>query len=70
VHRAIQVRFGGTIVSTCPSTCHQVALDLRPDGMDSFTLEPPGFQVHRWNGQRLFSYTVNIGTFDGPFPFH
>ncbi len=70
VHRAIQTRFGGTIASACPSTAHQVALDFRPDGMDSFTLEPPGFQLHRWNGSTLFSYTVNVGDFDGPFPFH
>jgi Icc protein len=70
VHRAIQIRFGGTIASACPSTAHQVAIDLRPDGIDSFTLEPPGFQLHRWNGSRLFSYTVSVGEFDGPFPFH
>ena len=70
VHRAIQVRFGGTIASACPSTAHQVAVDLRPNGQDSFTLEPPGFQLHRWNGSTLFSYTVNVGAFDGPFPFH
>ncbi len=70
VHRAVQTRFAGTIVSACPSTAHQVAIDLRPDGMDSFTLEPPGFQLHRWNGRTLFSYTVNIGDFAGPFPFH
>jgi Icc protein len=69
VHRAIQIRFGGTIASSCPSTAHQVALDLRPDGQDTFTLEPPGFQVHRWNGRVLFTYTVNVGEFDGPFPF-
>ena len=70
VHRAMQIRFGGTIASACPSTAHQVACDLRPDGVDSFTLEPPGFQLHRWNGSTLFSYTINIGNFAGPFPFH
>jgi 3',5'-cyclic AMP phosphodiesterase CpdA len=70
VHRAIQVRFGGTIASACPSTAHQVACDLRPDGMDAFTLEPPGFQLHRWNGRALFTYTVNVGEFAGPFPFN
>ena len=69
VHRAIQIRFGGTIVSTCPSTAHQVALDFRPRGIDSFTLEPPGFQVHRWSDGVLFTYTVNVGAFDGPYPF-
>ena len=48
----------------------RTVIDLRPDGIDSFTLEPPAFQLHRWNGSRLFSYTVNVGDFDGPFPFH
>jgi 3',5'-cyclic AMP phosphodiesterase CpdA len=70
VHRAIQLRFGGTIASACPSTAHQVAADFRPYGADSFTLEPPGFQLHRWNGTALFSYTMNVGEFPGPFPFH
>ena len=70
VHRPIQIRFGGTIASACPSTAHQVSCDLRPDGKDSFTLEPPGFQLHRWNGSTLYTYTVNVGEFPGPFPFH
>lgn len=70
VHRSTQVRFGGTIASSCPSTAHQAALDLRPDGLDSFTLEPPGFQLHRWTGRSLFTHTLNIGRFDGPFPYH
>ena len=70
VHRSTQVRFGGTIASSCPSTAHQAALDLRPNGIDSFTFEPPGFQLHRWNGHLLFTHTLNVGTFAGPFPFH
>ena len=56
VHRSTQIRFGGTIVSSCPSTAHQAALDLRPDGIDSWTLEPPGFQLHRWYGGVVHSY--------------
>jgi 3',5'-cyclic AMP phosphodiesterase CpdA len=70
VHRPIQIRFGGTIASACPSTAHQVACDLRDDGMDAFSLEPPGFQLHRWNGRTLYTYTVNVGDFPGPFPFN
>ncbi len=70
VHRSTQIRFGGTIASSCPSTAHQQALDLRPDGIDSFTLEPPGFQLHRWARGRLFTHTLNIGEFAGPFAFH
>jgi 3',5'-cyclic-AMP phosphodiesterase len=69
VHRATQIRFGGTIVSSCPSTAHQSALDLRAHGIDAFTLEPPGFQLHRWTGRLLFTHTLNVGEFAGPFPF-
>jgi hypothetical protein len=47
-----------------------VALDLRADGMDSFTLEPAGFQLHRWTGRALFTHTLAVGRFEGPFPFH
>ena len=70
VHRSTQIRFGGTIASSCPSTAHAAALDLRANGLDSFTLEPPGFQLHRWVGGILFTHTLNVGKFDGPFPFH
>jgi len=70
VHRSTQIRFGGTIASSCPSTAHAAALDLRANGLDSFTLEPPGFQLHRWAGGVLFTHTLNVGRFEGPFPFH
>ncbi len=48
VHRAIQARFAGTIASICPSTAHQIALDLREDAAGGYTFEPPGLQLHRW----------------------
>ena len=70
VHRSTQFKFGGTIASTCPSTAHQSYLDLRADGADTFSMEPPGFQLHRWTGGRLYTHTLSIGNFAGPFPFH
>jgi len=71
LHRAIQVRFGGTIASTVPSPAHQVRLDLAPDAASSWVLEPPGFGLHALSaGGRLVSHTVASGTYDGPFPFH
>ena len=70
LHRSIQVRFHGTIASTCPSTAHQVTLDLRPDAPSAFTMEPPGYQLHHWNGAQLVTHTACIGEFDGPYPFH
>ncbi|HKW80100.1 MAG TPA: phosphodiesterase [Casimicrobiaceae bacterium] len=72
LHRAIQVRFGGTIASTCPSPAHQVALDLDADAPSRFVLEPPGYELHWWDAARarLVSHTAFIGDFAGPYPFH
>jgi 3',5'-cyclic-AMP phosphodiesterase len=71
LHRAIQVRFGGTIAATVPSPAHQVCLDLAPDAASMWALEPPGFGLHALpaNG-RLVSHTLASGQYDGPFPFH
>ena len=71
LHRAIQVRFGGTIAATVPSPAHQVCLDLSPEAASTWTLEPPGFGLHALApGGRLVSHTVASGQYDGPFPFH
>ncbi|MBY0317549.1 MAG: phosphodiesterase [Reyranella sp.] len=70
-HRPVTVRWGGTIGSVAPSTAHQVTLDLVPDGgPSSFTMEPPGFHLHVWSKDSgLVTHGVNIGRFEGPFPF-
>jgi 3',5'-cyclic AMP phosphodiesterase CpdA len=69
LHRPITVRFAGTVASTCPSPAHQVALDLAVDAADNYILEPPGFQLHWWNGRALVTHTAYIGDFAGPYPF-
>ena len=69
LHRSITVRFGGTVASTCPSPAHQVALDIAPDAPDNYVMEPPGFQLHWWNGSQLVTHTAAIGEFAGPHPF-
>ena len=70
LHRSIQCRVAHTFASTCPAPCHQVALDLRPDGFAGFALEPPGYQLHCWiEGSGLVTHTAVIGEFDGPYPF-
>jgi 3',5'-cyclic-AMP phosphodiesterase len=69
LHRPITARFAGTVASTCPSPAHQVALDIAPDAADDFILEPPGYQLHWWNGSQLVTHTAYIGEFDGPYPF-
>jgi 3',5'-cyclic-AMP phosphodiesterase len=71
LHRPIQYRFGGTIASTCPSTAHQVALDLSRDAASQFKMEPPAFQLHAWQeGMGVVSHTAYIGDFAGPYPFY
>ncbi|WP_019654290.1 phosphodiesterase [Variovorax atrisoli] len=72
LHRAIDVRFGGTIASTSPAQAHQVCLDLAPDADSAWTLEPPSFRVHAWSarGRRLVTHLAASGSFEGPYPFH
>lgn len=71
LHRAIDVRFGGTVASTCPSTAHQVSLDLAPDARSTWTLEPPGFRLHALCASGiLVSHLACCGTHEGPYPFH
>lgn len=70
VHRPIQVRWNGTIVSIAPSTAFQVALDLDPEGPASWVPEPPAFQLHLWRpGAGLVSHTVYVGDFGTPQRF-
>ncbi|HJS32314.1 MAG TPA: phosphodiesterase [Alphaproteobacteria bacterium] len=62
VHRAMQVRWAGTVASTCPSTAHQFALDLRPRQPAMWTDEPPGYQIHVWLAAAgLVTHTGAIG---------
>jgi 3',5'-cyclic AMP phosphodiesterase CpdA len=71
IHRPIQMRFGGTIASVCPSPAHQVALDLAPDAPSRFMMEPPGYQLHQWSeANGIVSHTAFIGAFAGPYPFY
>ncbi|MEI2416645.1 phosphodiesterase [Orrella sp. JC864] len=70
VHRTIFRRFAGTIASCCPSTAHQIVLDLRPDAPSAFVMEPPGYQLHSWQDGALVTHHGVIGQYAGPHPFH
>jgi len=70
LHRAIDVRFGGTIASTAPGPAHQVALDLAPDAASAWLLEPPCFRIHAWSEGCMVTHLAFVGEFDGPHPFH
>jgi hypothetical protein len=59
------------MASTTPSPAHQVALDLSADAPSQFVMEPPGYQLHKWQPDTgLVSHTAFIGRFDGPYPFY
>lgn len=65
MHRAITAEAGGRVATVSPSVAHQVALDLVP-GISAerpplFEMEPPAFQLHRWDGVRLVTHTVTVG---------
>ena len=62
-HRTVHARFAGTVASVCPSTAHQLVADLTPGADIRFTFEPPAFQLHFWNGQRVVTHTVVIDDF-------
>lgn len=71
LHRAIDVRFAGTIASTTPSPAHQVTLDLAKDAASTWVLEPPAFRVFGWSPpEGLVTHLAFVGPHDGPFPFH
>lgn len=71
LHRAIDVRFAGTIASTSPAPSHQVTLDLKDDAASTFTLETPGFRILAWSEDTgIVTHLAQVGDFDGPYPFH
>jgi len=63
VHRTAHARFGGTTVSICPSSAHQLQLDLRPGADIRFTYEPSSYQLHLWNGTQLVTHTCVVDEF-------
>ena len=70
VHRFMQLRFGGTILCTAPSTTTAIALRLRADAVPASHVEPPAMLLHHWRPEvGLVTHFVPIGTFPGPFPF-
>lgn len=59
IHRAIHTCAFGVPVSSCPSTAHQVAADFLA-AEPLLSMEAPGFQLHRWDGAKLTTYTISL----------
>ncbi len=71
LHRTIYTGFAGTVASTAPSPAHQVCLDLQEDAVSAWIMEPPGFHLHAWTGNKtLLTHVVAVGAYEGPYPFH
>jgi hypothetical protein len=62
-HRTIHARFAGTVASVCPSSAHQLQLDLVPGADIGFAFEPSAFQLHLWNGSELVTHTQVVDEF-------
>jgi 3',5'-cyclic-AMP phosphodiesterase len=63
-HRNIVARFASTVASVCPSTAHQLVLNLAPDADIRFAYEPSAFQLHLWNGSSLVTHTQLVEDFE------
>jgi len=65
IHRPIVRRFAGTVACTCPSTAHQLGLDLPPQTRLTVAMEPPAAMIHCWlgDGAGLVSHLSVIGSY-------
>ena len=70
VHHAFTTRFAGVPLAVCPSVAPQLVVDLRaidpeqPDGRAMIVADPPGYALHRWNGDGLV--TAFMAVTDAP----
>jgi 3',5'-cyclic AMP phosphodiesterase CpdA len=70
IHRFMQLRFGGTMLCTAPSTTTAIALRAWPEAKAASFIEPPALLLHRWTDSTgLVTHLVPIGSFPGPFSF-
>jgi 3',5'-cyclic-AMP phosphodiesterase len=66
VHCTMQRRFHGTLPITCPSTAHQLFLDLQRPERLAVVMEPPACLLHVWSDTTgLVTHTSLIGEY-GP----
>ncbi len=64
LHRSIEKKFYGTIAQICPSTAHQVTLELENKDRLATILEPPACLFHYWNDDEgLVTHTSYIGDY-------
>jgi len=70
IHRFMQLRFGGTMLVTAPSTTTAIALRLAGNAVPASFIEPPAMLLHHWRPPYgLITHLVPIGSFQGPLNF-
>jgi len=70
MHRSMQLKFGGTVLCTAPSTTTTIALRLEEDATDTTYLEPPALLLHHWKPDTgLITHLIAIGDYPGPYAF-
>jgi Icc protein len=70
IHRAMQVRWNGTIACTAPSTAYQLVLALREEHPLGLSLEPPGFALHIWDRGGMLTHIAQVERYEGLVPLH
>jgi 3',5'-cyclic AMP phosphodiesterase CpdA len=66
LHRMIHTVWNGIAITVCKSTAPAAALDMSPidpevpDRRELITDEPPGYALHRWDGQRLITHFESV----------
>ncbi len=70
VHRNVVTAWGGVICQIAPGVSHAVTLEQRADATNTLTIEPGGFMLHEMREENLISHHIQVGTFEGPYPFY
>lgn len=60
VHRGMTRLWAGVLVTSAPSTAHQVVPDLAPDAPSLLSHEAPGFHLHQWEDGDFTTYAVSV----------
>ncbi len=69
VHRAVTTSFGGRIAMTAPSVAHQIPVAFDAQAPEAFVFEPPGWLLHRWDGQAMQSFVMPVERDGAPQPY-
>lgn len=62
LHRSITTTVAGVLCSTGLSTIHQVELNLAPDAPPQVVCDPPGYQLHMFDGHCWVTHTRHFDT--------